>query len=272
VQQAEQWWWWGVAAPLEVFIDTACELRSAGDTRAVNHTPIDVLDVTASSRLSRGGILFIGVRTSDGRPSIPALRDLRQQSPSLIIVLAAPRKQASAVPLSRWCKAGVDELIALDLAGYVREVKQLIEVRRRAPPPTCELEQLRAEWPLSWVRDALLHAWRNTHEFLALAEWTRRFGRSPRCFRDDMKAAGLPQPRYGLSIGRLLHEAELTDRQVTSRAERATRLGFNDTTQMRKKKWQFTKAAHRDQHLEAFISIFPRLILLLGADHPEDER
>jgi hypothetical protein len=252
--------------PGEVFIDAACELRSAGDIRTVAHSPIDVLEATARSRLSGGGILFIGARTSDGRPSIPTLRELRQRSPSLIMVLAAPSKQSSAVPSPRWCKAGIDELITLDMAGCLQEVKRLIEVRRLAPPPAQELEQLRAEWPSSWVREAVLHAWRNSYRHLGVEEWASRFGRSARTLRDDVRDHGFPQPHHDCSIGRWLHLAQLCDMDVALRAEQSSRLAFSDSTEMRKKKWQFRRAVERETNLARFVAMFPRLDSLIGSE------
>jgi hypothetical protein len=223
----------------QVFIDAACKLCSNTDFRVVNKTLINVLDSTASSQLSLGGILFVGARTTDRRPTIPALRDLRHQLPGLIIVLAAPRNEADAVPLSRWCRAGVDEFICLDTTGSLGEVKRLIDARRRAPPPVKELEQLRSEWPSSWVREAVLHAWRNTYKHMSVPEWASRFGRSVRTFREDVRDYGFPSPQNDSSIGRWLHLAELCDMEVAGGAERARRLGFADVTEMRQHKWRF---------------------------------
>ena len=258
--------WGGDEMLVDVFIDRACGVAADTSLRRLKPASIEVGDGLALQRLSPGGILLIGARTSDGASALPTIRAIRCAYPGLIIVLCVEWQEASRICLSRWIRAGIDEYVTFGQSLGVAEVQQMVQGYMIVPPPVDEIRMLRSTLPASSAQDAVIYCLRNAFREFSVPDVSRRLGFSPRAFRDMLADAGYPKPRDVWRVGRFLQMAELLDRGIAVPQELARRLGFADSTEMRRAKWRLRNSvAHqRERALGRFLAMFPRLRTLLS--------
>ena len=250
---------------LDVTIDRTSGLAAEPRLRRLNPFLVDVSSPDTSRRLGGGGVLLIGARTSDGAAVLRSVRDIRKALPHVVIVLCVEWRDARRLPLSQWIRAGVDEFVTYGEPKDVAEVLRLIECHAMAPPPAEEIRMLWSTRAASWVREAVLFCLRNACRDLHVPDLARGFGYSPRTLTDSFSADGYPGPHDVCRVGRSLGMCELAERGIVAPPDLALRLGFSDTTEMRKAKWRLRTSILREPRsaLSRFASGFPRLKELL---------
>lgn len=254
---------WGV---LDVFVDAGCGLRHEPWYPRMHPMSVDVTDATSLERLCEGGILVVGTRVSNGAASLAAIRGLRETLPHVLVVLFTTWREAGCVPSARWTRAGVDEFVTSSGQVGLTDVVRVAERRALAPPPMQEPRLLRNSMPASRELAVVLHCMRNASGALRVADLERRFGYSARNLRHLLCQTGFPGARDICRVARFLHGAELIDRGILAPADLALRLGFADSTEMRKAKSRLRRSIVRatQGELREFASLFPRLQRLLG--------
>lgn len=256
----------GGAGMLDVFIDRACPLGTEPRVRALNPCGVDVSDERTWSQLEDGGVVLVCVNPGDADAKLACLRTLRRANPHVLVILCVERRWLSRVPLARWVRAGIDELVAIGTEHDVAELLRAVAVWRAAPPPVQELRLLNGRWAPSVARAAALHALRNARSDLRAPELARQFGYSPRTLRELLQDAGLPGPRDLCRCGVMLKLVELIERGVDAPRELASRMGFEDTTEMRKARSRFRHKItdSREGALGTFVTQLPRLAHFVG--------
>jgi hypothetical protein len=251
---------------LDVSIDrTTSGLAAEPRLRRLNPFLVDVSSPDTLRHLGSGGVLLIGIRTSDTATALRSVREIRSALPYVVIVLCVEWRDARRLPLSQWIRAGIDEFMTYGEPKDVAEVRRVIQCHAMAPPPAEEIKWLRSTRPASWVREAVLFCLRNACRDLHLSDLARCFGCSPRTLTDSFSADGYPGPHDVCRVGRSLGMCELVDRGIVKPPELALRLGFPDPTEMRKAKWRLLRSILHETGgiLSRFARGFPRLRALL---------
>ena len=222
----------------DVFVDKNSEIGDEVAVLALRPQTVDVTRVQSIQRLrASGGIVLIGTAVANGGPSAEAIRELREHLPQAIIIVCS-RTPDDRRLLTQFARAGADDFVTIAGARDVEDLVKLVEVRRLAPPPAEELRLIHDVREDSWARSAVEQCFRSAYCPRKVAELTDWFRVAGRTFRERLEKAGYPAPQHCLQCGRFLYVAELIDRGVVSPSEQALRLGFSDSTDMRKKKWQ----------------------------------
>lgn len=138
---------------------------------------------------------------------VDAVQRLVQHHPSLRIVLYLPFRPDVAGPLLRWARAGIRELVFLDLGDSSLYLRERVERALAGSTPEWVYLRLRAaldpiteEWADA-LRVALVHA----TEIDSVEAWAEAMGRSAASFYRFFRAQGLPTPRRCLEWIRFLY-------------------------------------------------------------------
>jgi hypothetical protein len=254
----------GHALPLlDVLVDVGCPTEYKPALVALRAQIVDVADEHFT--LPHGGfgaVLLVGSKTAAGVPSFIPLRSLRNRFPQLVVIICSESpNDYRFLPLL--ARAGADEVL-MDAGPHDPDnLVQLVIARSIAPPPAQEMLLLHKTQPDTWERFAVEYCIRCAYRpgtGRGIAQW---LGVADRTLRARLQKQGYPSPQQCLRAGRFLHVAELADRGITSRSEQSFRLGFTDSTDMRKKKWLLQNASRDDPAFAAFVRRFPRLRMLL---------
>lgn len=224
---------------------------------------VEITSVQSVQRLrNSGGIVLVGTTLANGGPSTQAIRDLREHLPHAIVIVCSRRPEDRRL-LTQFARAGADDFVTIAGARDVEDLVNLVEARRLAPPPAEELKLIHDLREASWARSAVENCFRSAfcpRRVKELSDWFRIAGRT---VRERLHKSGYPAPHHCLQCGRFLHVAELLERGVSLPYEHAFRLGFADTTDMRKKKWHLRTAVLKNDLLKEFVESLPRLKSLL---------
>lgn len=241
----------------DVFVDRACDLATAPEIRGLRARVVDLREDVAV--LDRGGVLLLGSRTTDGAHCELAVRDLRQRNPHVVIFVCAPWDKDVLHRLTTYARAGIDRLFTVEGRSDLATLMQVVSERIAAPPPQHELtvaaDQVASGRPLRILR----HAFRNGYRHEPLPDVAARFGCAVRTLGLYLDDAELPCPEDLFRCGRYLHDVELQRRGVRRPTERATRLGFETATAMRKWTARFRASVREEPRLAAFASRFSTL-------------
>lgn len=210
--------------------------------------------------------MLISLRVGAGVDSIASVRAIRSAFPHVVIVLCVEWRDIHRVPISRWVKAGVDEIATVGERGDATELLRIVERHALAAVPAEEILMLQSRRVRSWELDAVLFCMRNAHRVIEVPQLARSFGYSIRSIRNHFCAAGFPSPQHVNMAGRILQMVELTERGIMSPQEVANRLCFPDPTAMRKTKWRFRNAVMREREaaLGKLVAGFPRMLKFLS--------
>lgn len=256
-------------ALLDVFVDKNSDVGDEAALLALRPQTVDVTRVQSVQRLrTSGGIVLVGTTVASGDPSTQAIRELREHLPQAVVIVCS-RRPGDRRLLTQVARAGADDFVTIEGALDVEDLLKLVELRRLAPPPAEELRLLHEVREACWARSAVEQCFRSAYcprRVAELAEWFRIAGRT---FRERLDKAGYPAPQHCLQCGRFLHVVELIDRGVVSPTEQALRLGFTDSTDLRKKKWQLRVSARGNKLVNSLVNSFPRLNSLVNARERE---
>jgi len=251
---------------VDVFFDRTCDTSAIGALHALSPVQIDITDLRAFGRLAGGGVVLISPRVTAGGDSIAHVRAVRSAYPHVVIVLCVEWRDVRRSPISRWVKAGVDEIATVGERGDATELLRIVQRHALAPVPTEEILMLRSRRAPSWELDAVLFCMRNAHRVIEVPQLAHAFGCSIRTIRNRFCGAGFPSPQQVNTAGRVLQMVELAGLGIRSPQEVAYRLCFPDPTAMRKTKWRFRNAVMRQTEapLGNLVAGFPRLLKFLS--------
>ena len=251
---------------VDVFFDRTCDTSAIDALHMLSPVQIDITDLRACRRLAGGGVMLISPRVAAGVGSIAYVRAVRSANPHVVIVLCVEWREVHRVPISRWVKAGIDEIATVGERGDATELLRIVQRHALAPVPTEEVLMLRSIRVPSWELDAVLFCLRNAHRVLEVPQLARSFGYSIRTIRNHFCGAGFPTPQHVNTAARVLQMVELAGLGITSPREVAYRLRFPDPTAMRKTRWRFRNAVVREREaaLGNLVAGFPRLLEFLS--------
>jgi hypothetical protein len=232
---------------LQVYIDRSCELTGEAELDALGVGIVDVLrDV---HRLNKGGVLLLGPRTSDGRPSLAALRSIRRVNPHLIVYLCTPWDREVLAQVARYTRAGMDRLFTIEMRADVEDLVRCVVQRAMAPPPAAAMTEIREFDLASEPLRLALHALRNSQHEESMEAVAERFGQALRTIEYCVSRADLPRMRDLYRCGRWLHKEELELCGVWSVTDQAARLGLGSPTSMRQWKSRLSAYCRTDERL-----------------------
>jgi len=232
--------------------------------RTLAARPVDILEDT--SAFQTGGLLLLGARTSNGAPSLAALRELRRTYPHVLVFVCANRDSHVHGMLARYTVAGLDDLFTIQSPADLADLVRVVSKRVLTPPPVRALQALPGLGLESLPTRVAMHAFRNACGATGMTGVAARFGRSLRTVEAWCQAQGLPSLSDLCRCGRYLHLLELDRRGVRSTAEQAVRLGFGKPGNLRQWVWRLRERVRASAELRRFASRLEDLQPVVGEE------
>jgi AraC-like DNA-binding protein len=196
-------------------------------------------EVTALVDAGLASVVVLDRRDRDGSSTLPVVRRLRQDFPSVPVVLYANVSAESSRDVLEFARAGIDQLILQgvdDLRVLLRNAVELALDRASAKSLLPELMPHLPPSVVSFVEYCLAHARRNlTVEEVAYALGVRR-----KTLAERMSAAKFPAPSTVIGWCRLLVAARLLEDPGRSVEQVALQLDFASATALRNMMKRYT--------------------------------
>ena len=170
-------------------------------------------------------LVVLDHRDFDGSPTLPTVRRLRDEYPSVPIVMYLPMSAVISGAVMEYAKAGVSQLVFQgvdDLKASLRSTVDAALDQVSASALGASLEPLVPANIVPFLRYCLEHARRD----LSVEEVAAAMGVHRKTLVDRMKAARLPSPRAMIGWCRLLIAARMLDDPGRSVEQVALRLDF----------------------------------------------
>jgi AraC-like DNA-binding protein len=155
-------------------------------------------------------LIVVDHRDYDGAPTLPNVRRLRYEYPSVPIVMYLPMAAVVSGAVMEYAKAGVSQLVFQgvdDLKASLRSAMDAAIDQMSAVTLTAELEPFVPPTVLPFLRYCLEHARRD----ITVEEVATAMGVHRKTLVDRLKAARLPSPRAMIGWCRLLIAARVLD-------------------------------------------------------------
>lgn len=182
-------------------------------------------EVLAMVEAGLANLVVVDHRDYDGSPTLPSVRRLRDEYPSVPIVMYLPMSAVISGALMEYAKAGVSQLVFQgvdDLKASLRSALDAAFDQASAVALGADLEPLIPSTIVPFLRYCLEHARRNiTVEEVAVAMGVHR-----KTLVDRLKAARLPSPRAMIGWCRLLVAARMLDDPGRTVEQVALKLDF----------------------------------------------
>jgi AraC-like DNA-binding protein len=168
----------------------------------------------------------------DGRPTLPTIRRLREDFPSVPIVMYVPMSAIVSGAVIEYAKAGVSQLVFQgvdDLKASLRSAVDDAIDQVSAAKLSDEFEPFVPATMVAFLRYCLEHSRRN----LTVEEVAAAMGVHRKTLVDRLKAARLPSPRAMIGWCRLLMAARMLDDPGRTVEQVALKLDFPSGTALR---------------------------------------
>ena len=182
-------------------------------------------EVLAMVEAGLATLVVLDHRDFDGAPTLPTVRRLRDEYPSVPIVMYLPMSAVISGAVMEYAKAGVSQLVFQgvdDLKGSLRSTVDAALDQVSASALGATLEPLVPANVVPFLRYCLEHARRD----LSVEEVAAAMGVHRKTLVDRMKAARLPSPRAMIGWCRLLIAARMLDDPGRTVEQVALRLDF----------------------------------------------
>lgn len=182
-------------------------------------------EVVAMVEAALAGLVVVDHRDFDGSPTLPAVRRLRTDYPSVPIVMYLPMSAVVSGAVLEYAKAGVSQLIFQgvdDLKASLRSAVEAALDQMSAAALRSDLDPLIPPTIVPFLRYCLEHARRN----ITVEEVAAAMGVHRKTLVDRLKAARLPSPRAMIGWCRLLMAARLLDDPGRTIEQVALKLDF----------------------------------------------
>jgi AraC-like DNA-binding protein len=182
-------------------------------------------EVLAMVEAGLASLVVVDHRDYDGSPTLPSIRRLRDEFPSVPIVMYLPMSAVVSGAVMEYAKAGVSQLVFQgvdDLKASLRSAVNAALDQVSAVSLAVDLEPLVPPTIVPFLRYCLEYARRDiTVEEVAAAMSVHR-----KTLVDRLKAARLPSPRAMIGWCRLLMAARLLDDPGRTVEQVALKLDF----------------------------------------------
>jgi AraC-like DNA-binding protein len=167
-------------------------------------------EVLAMVEAGLANLVVVDHRDHDGSPTLPAVRRLRDDYPSVPVVMYLPMSAIVSGAVMEYAKAGVSQLVFQgvdDLKASLRSAVDAALDQVSAVALAADLEPLIPPTVGPFLRYCLEHARRN----ITVEEVAAAMGVHRKTLVDRLKAARMPSPRATIGWCRLLVAARMLD-------------------------------------------------------------
>jgi AraC-like DNA-binding protein len=189
-------------------------------------------EVTALVEAGLANLVVVDHRDYDGRPTLPTVRRLRDEFPSVPIVMYVPMSAIVSGAVMEYARAGVSQLVFQgvdDLKASLRSAVDAAFDQVSASRLGEEFEPLIPPTIVPFLRYCLEHSRRD----LSVEEVAMAMGVHRKTLVDRLKAAHLPSPRAMIGWCRLLMAARMLDDPGRTVEQVALKLDFPSGTALR---------------------------------------
>ena len=182
-------------------------------------------EVLALVEAGLANLVVVDHRDYDGAPTLPTVRRLRDEFPSVPIVMYLPMSAVVSGAVLEYAKAGVSQLVFQgidDLKASLRSAVNAALDQVSAVALGADLEPLIPATIVPFLRYCLEHARRD----ITVEEVAAAMGVHRKTLVDRLKAARLPSPRAMIGWCRLLIAARMLDDPGRTVEQVALRLDF----------------------------------------------
>ena len=177
-------------------------------------------------------IVVLDHRDYDGNAALPAVRRLRDEFPSVPVVMYLPMAAVAAGAVMDYARAGVSQLVFQGMDDFKTSLRSAVDAaldQVSAGALASDLEPLIPSTIVPFLRYCLEHARRN----ITVEEVAAAMGVHRKTLVDRLKAARLPSPRAMIGWSRLLMAARLLDDPGRTIEQVALKLDFPSGTALR---------------------------------------
>ncbi len=177
-------------------------------------------------------IVVLDHRDRDGNAALPVVRRLRDEFPSVPVVLYLPMAAVASGALMEYARAGVSQLVFQGMDDFKTSLRAAINAaldQVSAGALAADLESIIPPTIVPFLRYCLEHARRN----ITVEEVATAMGVHRKTLVDRLKAARLPSPRAMIGWCRLLVAARLLDDPGRTVEQVALKLDFPSGTALR---------------------------------------
>lgn len=189
-------------------------------------------EVVAMVETGLANLAIVDHRDYDGSSTLPGVRRLRDEYPSVPVVLYLPLSSEVSSAVLEFAKAGVSQMVfhgVDDLRSSLRTAVNAALDQVSAVSLGAELEPLVPQTVRPFVRYCLEHARRD----LTVEEVAAALGVHRKTLVDRLRAAHLPSPRAMIGWCRLLVAARMLDDPGRTVEQVALKLDFPSGTALR---------------------------------------
>jgi AraC-like DNA-binding protein len=184
-----------------------------------------LVEVLALVEQGLATIVVLEHRDYDGNPALPAVRRLRDEYPSVPVVMYLPMTAVASGAVMEYARAGVSQLVFQGMDDFKASLRSAINSaldQVSAVALSAELETLIPPTIVPFLRYCLEHARRN----ITVEEVAAAMGVHRKTLVDRLKAARLPSPRAMIGWCRLLMAARMLDDPGRTIEQVALKLDF----------------------------------------------
>jgi len=184
-----------------------------------------LIEVLAMVEAGLAGLVVVDHRDHDGLPTLPVVRRLRDEFPSVPIVMYLPMSAAVSGAVMDYAKAGVSQIVFQgvdDLKASLRSAVNAALDQVSAAALAADLDPLIPTSIMPFLRYCLEHGRRD----ITVEEVAGAMGVHRKTLVDRLKAAHLPSPRAMIGWCRLLVAARMLDDPGRTIEQVALKLDF----------------------------------------------
>lgn len=191
-----------------------------------------LVEVLALVEQGLATIVVLDHRDYDGNAALPVVRRLRDEYPSVPVVMYLPMVALASGAVMDYARAGVSQLVFQGVDDFKTSLRSAIDAaldQVSAGALAAEIEPLIPSTIVPFLRYCLEHSRRN----ITVEEVAAAMGVHRKTLVDRLKAARLPSPRAMIGWSRLLMAARLLEDPGRTIEQVALKLDFASGTALR---------------------------------------
>ncbi len=191
-----------------------------------------LIEILALVEQGLATIVVLDHRDYDGNAALPMVRRLRDEFPSVPVVMYLPMAAVASGAVMDYARAGVSQLVFQGMDDFKTSLRSAVDAaldQVSAGAVATDLEPINPATIVPFLRYCLEHARRN----ITVEEVAAAMGVHRKTLVDRLKAARLPSPRAMIGWSRLLMAARLLDDPGRTIEQVALKLDFPSGTALR---------------------------------------
>lgn len=242
-------------------------LRGEASVRDCNR----LIEVLALVEAGVANIVVLDHRDYDGAPVLPAVRRLREEYPSVPVVMYLSMSAVASGAVMEYARAGVSQLVFHgldDLRSALRSAVDAAMDQVSAAALGAHFETLVPPTVMPFLRYCLEHARRD----ITVEEVANAMGVHRKTLVDRLKAARLPSPRAMIGWCRLLMAARMLDDPGRTVEQVALKLDFPSGAALRNMFKRYTglrtTEVRQNGGVRCLVHAFKRELAAVSAGKP----